>query len=55
MSDDAGESSAHEDTGQASSINIDALADRVFKLMQRDLELERRRAGIPRQRRLGER
>ena len=56
MSDNDHATSEHEDTpGQASSISIDALADRVFKMLLRDLEIEGRRAGQTRIRRLGER
>lgn len=54
MTDSARTTDDGEHNGQASPISIDALADRVFRLLQRDLELERRRAGIPRQRRSGE-
>ena len=54
MTESARDSSEHEDSGQAPPISIDALADRVFRLMQRDLELERRRSGSARQRRAGE-
>ena len=53
MSDTAHVSPDDDASGQASSISIDALADRVYRLMLRDLELERRRAGLPRQRRAG--
>ncbi len=56
MSDSVRPTSDHEDTpGQASSVSIDALADRVFKLLLRDLEIERRRTGQTGIRRLGER
>ena len=51
MTDAAEHSPSDTEAGGTSpAVSIDVLAEKVFRLLQRDLELERRRTGIPRER-----